>query len=408
MNYRFVKVTSYYRAFLDDYYIRNNNILYKPYDEHLAGIMEEGFGWADFFQRHLTELGIEAYEIIFNADQLQKQWAVEHGLSKSGEALLLEQLKHLKPEIIFFQDSLSFSKEFIKSLKKEISTLKKIIGWCCSPFNADQLQNFKYFDFNFGCSEKFIGVFKKNNIKAYELNHAFESSLLNQINIDNNYPEPDLIFIGSFILNSDFHDLRLKILEELLDKNIGISIYANLKQESFLKLKLRQGGYILSHSLAAIGLKEWMLKNNSLKKSYHLKDLPKRGNFSKKFLSTLSAQPLFGKEMLKAISKSKIGFNSHGGVAGDYAANSRMFEVTGVGSCLLTDHKKNIGKFFQVDKEIITYNSAEDCIEKVKWLLNHPAERKEIAASGQQKTLKDHTFKQRAAQLNEIILSELK
>jgi len=103
----------------------------------------------------------------------------------------------------------------------------------------------------------------------------------------------------------------------------------------------------------------------------------------------------------------KIGFNSHGEIAGEYAANVRLFEVTGAGSCLITDWKKNLDTFFEIDKEVVTYKSTEECIEKVQWLINHPEERKEIAKAGQKRTLRDHTFKQRAEQLNSIIQKEL-
>jgi len=111
--------------------------------------------------------------------------------------------------------------------------------------------------------------------------------------------------------------------------------------------------------------------------------------------------------MFKALSHSKIGFNYHGFAAGDYAANVRLFEVPGVGSCLITDLKKNLNDIFEIDKEVVAFTSAEECVEKVKWLINHPAERKAIAVAGQRRVLKDHTFEIRANHLDEIIRKEL-
>jgi spore maturation protein CgeB len=111
--------------------------------------------------------------------------------------------------------------------------------------------------------------------------------------------------------------------------------------------------------------------------------------------------------MLRLLSRSKICLNSHGGVAGEYAANIRMFEVTGAGSLLVTDDKKNIKDLFIPDTEIITYSSPGECISKLKWLLDKPEEIKKIALEGQQKTLKNHTLEQRVGLLNEIILKEL-
>ena len=79
----------------------------------------------------------------------------------------------------------------------------------------------------------------------------------------------------------------------------------------------------------------------------------------------------------------------------------RLFEATGVGTCLLTDWKQNLSEIFAPDLEVTTYKTAEECVDKVKWLLDHPKERKAIAEAGQARTLKEHTFEQRAAQMHE-------
>jgi spore maturation protein CgeB len=99
--------------------------------------------------------------------------------------------------------------------------------------------------------------------------------------------------------------------------------------------------------------------------------------------------------------------NMHVGIAGNCAGNMRMFEVTGVGSCLLTDNKKNISDLFDIGSEILVYNNVEDCIEKINWLNEHEEERKSIASRGHQKTLKYHTVGNRCCQIVDIISGEL-
>ena len=113
---------------------------------------------------------------------------------------------------------------------------------------------------------------------------------------------------------------------------------------------------------------------------------------------------LFGVEMYQVIQNSKLCINSHGGVAGDYAANMRLFEVTGIGTCLLTDDKQNMNELFIPGIECVTYQTKEEAKEKINWLLKHPAELTSIAKAGQARCLKDHTYDTRATQLNEIIL----
>ncbi len=81
----------------------------------------------------------------------------------------------------------------------------------------------------------------------------------------------------------------------------------------------------------------------------------------------------------------------------------RLFEATGVGSCLLTDWKNNLSDLFEPDAEVVAYRNAEECIEKAEYLLRHEGERQKIAAAGQCRTLRDHTFARRAEQLDQLI-----
>ena len=112
--------------------------------------------------------------------------------------------------------------------------------------------------------------------------------------------------------------------------------------------------------------------------------------------------------MYKLLRKSKIILNIHGKAANEYAGNMRLFEATGVGSCLITDNKKNLNELFDINNEIVVYNQSEDCIEKVKWLFKNEGERKKIAQSGQLRTLKSHTIEDRCKLIIDIICRELK
>jgi spore maturation protein CgeB len=118
--------------------------------------------------------------------------------------------------------------------------------------------------------------------------------------------------------------------------------------------------------------------------------------------------PVFGIDMFNLFMNSRVVLNFHIGIAGDYAGNMRMFEVTGVGSCLLTDNKKNMSDLFIPGSEVVVYDNDEDCIHKINWLLDHDDERKSIAIAGQQKTLAYHTVANRCSSIVDIINNELK
>jgi spore maturation protein CgeB len=112
--------------------------------------------------------------------------------------------------------------------------------------------------------------------------------------------------------------------------------------------------------------------------------------------------------MYRTLHRSRVTYNSHGDFAPHSASNRRLFESTGVASCLLTDHKSNISTLFEPDREVVTFTGTEDCIEKAKWLLAHPREAGEIAGAGQRRTLAEHTYARRAVELDAILTTALK
>lgn len=406
MSYKLVKVTTYYKDYLQRYYSQHPSIISLSYDEQHKHLMSQAYGWSDYYAKHLRTLGVDAYEIVANAEPMQKKWAEENKLQINANEIVLEQIKKFKPDVVFMQDSTAFNGNWVKYLKENVSSIKIVIGWCCSPFSKINMDNSKAFDFMFVCSKKFYEEFRQLGMEAYELHHAFESSLLPRIKENNNFPITNFIFIGSLIPGSGFHDLRKQVIEYIIDSGIEYELYANITYIKPIDLAGRKLAYLLSKVLKAFNLNEIALKIPKIGKVYSLKEMPQNLPGVKSLIK--KAKPsLYALDMFKALHKAKIAFNLHGQIAGDYAANVRMFEITGVGSCLLTDWKKNITELFEPDKEIITYNSAQECTEKIKWLLDHPSQLTEISKAGQQRTLNTHNYYLRASLLNEIIVKKL-
>jgi spore maturation protein CgeB len=120
-----------------------------------------------------------------------------------------------------------------------------------------------------------------------------------------------------------------------------------------------------------------------------------------------SSGPLFGLEMFQQLHDSRVALNTHIDISPANASNMRLFEAPGVGACMLTDWKANLSELFELDSEVITYRDADECVEKVEYLLTHESERRNIAAAGQRRTLRDHTFDHRAAQTDTLIRAAL-
>lgn len=403
MAYRFVKISGFYKNFLAYYYQKYPFVKDLNYDGQYRHLMDQGYGYSDYFHRHFKKHDVEGWEIVYNAAPLQRAWALENDTAKIGESLLIEQFKKFKPDVIFFQDSISFSPGFISSIKKEIPSVKQLIGMCCSPFTSETLNLYHHFDYMVGCSPYFTQIFDAEGIKNYEFNHCFEPSILKKLNRPETKKD-DIVFIGSFIGGKSFHNDRNVIIENLLEnKKVGLRVFGNLTIEPNHILFSKQLAYSLIALLNKFGMHQLVMKTPGLKKVALMDEFPTQPKYSKTLQSRINQSPLFGFEMYQKLADAKIGFNMHAGISGEYAANVRMFEVTGIGSLLLTDHKKNISDLFEPNKEIITYQSAGECLEKVNWLLSNPKELNEIAIAGHKRTLRDHTVEKRVEYLNEII-----
>ncbi len=112
--------------------------------------------------------------------------------------------------------------------------------------------------------------------------------------------------------------------------------------------------------------------------------------------------PCWGRNMYQIIHESKITINHHGNI-GPYANNMRLFEATGVGTLLITDWKENLPEMFEPEKEVVTYRSPEHCVDAIGYYLQHEEDRQGIARAGQERTLREHTYAERMAELVDIV-----
>ena len=108
---------------------------------------------------------------------------------------------------------------------------------------------------------------------------------------------------------------------------------------------------------------------------------------------------VWGADMYQALRRSKITLNSHIDMAGRGAGNMRLFEATGVGAFLLTDLKDNLHTLFAPDREVAVWRSVEDCLKAIDHALGDDAARQTIARAGQARTMAQHTYRHRAAEI---------
>ena len=85
----------------------------------------------------------------------------------------------------------------------------------------------------------------------------------------------------------------------------------------------------------------------------------------------------------------------------------RVWDVLGCGGFLLSNYQAEIPEYFEIGKDLETYESMEELEQKVQYYLTHEDERIEIAINGYEKTAKLHTYELRITEMIRI-LSEQK
>jgi len=405
MDYSVLKITTFSKYYLNHFYHRHPGLRNSPYDAQYSALMNDGFGWADFLSTNLRKIGIESQEIIFNAGPLQRAWARERGGRAGGTDLLIAQIAAIKPDVVFFEDMSLCSDEQINFLKERVNSIRLVIGYVSSPMALRLSRAAKSYDLFLCCGPAFTAMLKEIGLCAYELDHAFEPDILRRLDNSLQDHSQDVIFSGSLVPRDGFHSERIKVLTSLVRAGVDVKIYTDKTPYQPGVLLLKNALYYLNRIVKATG------QNGLGECPFFIRlnrwDSPVRVPAGLKHLLERAANPFYGMDMYGALAKSGIVLNVHADVAGDYAVNMRLFEATGAGSCLVTDHKKNIEDLFEPDHEVVTFRTDVEAVSKIRWLIEHPEKRKEIASAGQRRTLREHTFERRAALLNAIITGEL-
>lgn len=115
--------------------------------------------------------------------------------------------------------------------------------------------------------------------------------------------------------------------------------------------------------------------------------------------------PLSTGDMVRMYSKSKINLG-FGGVAAHqdtFCLKGRDFEIPMSGGLYLTEYSPELERVFAIGKEILTYRTIDELIEKVRHLLDHPDEAEAIREAGYRRALSEHTWKMRFEKIFRLI-----
>lgn len=81
----------------------------------------------------------------------------------------------------------------------------------------------------------------------------------------------------------------------------------------------------------------------------------------------------------------------------------RIWDVLGCAGFLITNYQAEIPEYFEIGKELETYETLEELEEKIRYYLSHEEERVEIAINGYEKVKNYHTYEKRLAQMLKLL-----
>lgn len=396
MSFKLLSISSMYRGYLDSFYRKYTSTKELSYHEHYNLLLNDTTEFAGSYTLNFRKLGIDAQCIIANDIVLQNKWKKEACIdSEDNSKILFEQVNSFRPDILWIEDLNHINSEWFGKIREKVKSISCIIAYHCAPYNKNQIDKLKLADIIITCTPGLKLDFEAMGLKTYLVYHGFDTNLLSRLNEKAPAAGNNLIFSGSLISGGNFHNSRIKLIESLLNNNLDIALYVTL--ENKYKIKAKQAIYLLSDFLRKVKLEKVTDKYSI----FEYGKTPVLGYSNG--LMAANHNPVYGLDMYNLFRSAKIVLNIHIGVAGIYAGNMRLFEVTGVGSCLLTDNKRNLSDLFEIGKEVVAYESPEDCISKARWLLDHEDERSQIARAGQKKTLESHTVNSRCKSIIEII-----
>jgi len=360
-----------------------------------AALCADFFGPVDSWESSLRNLGVDAHDIFAGIAPMDAAWWREYGAGAQPAPLGVasERIGRLAPDVIIIEGLEGFTPAEVATLRAASPTIRLVAGITGIELMHNRVLG--AVDLVLSCMKGQVAALCERGQQAVVLPHAFDPRILGRLG-PRRAPQDAINFVGNVVSGSHMHDERRRALEALVT-TVGLAVYTDvqaLNSSDFKRQAKLQAAYWSAHGAKRLGVSSAAIDRiGALCYATTWTSPPAWG--ASRIIAGAAKPSAFGLGMYRLLRRAQATFNLHVAFAGAYAANMRLFEATGAGVCLLTDHKSDIGEYFEPDAEILTYRSLEEAVEKARWIADHPADAGAIAARGQARTLKDHTFAQR-------------
>ena len=349
-----------YRRSYSSLILRSPDMHHLPYEKMSEWLFSQFIYYGDSYKHALASEGFSAEQIVPDCEFLQAKWAVENGMRLPSSwlyrkpfswaarvfpplrqenikfSVVTQQIRKMRPKIVWvFSGSMQPSPEIIAEWRRYSD--KIILWWACPlvagfPYNS--------FDMIFSGIPRLVDYFKSAGARAIHMSHSFDPRVLKYF-LAGSERAKKVVFLGSL---SKWHKERAELLEYLCE-HVDIDFYG----DSLYKIP----------------------GNNP-----HAKFCP----------------DAWGRDLYSIYDSYLITIHKNIDIAKNEISAKRLFEATGMGICVVAEVSEEISEFFQPGREIVTYSTKEECLEKIRHLLMNSQEAVKIGKAAQERTLRSHTY----------------
>jgi hypothetical protein len=406
MSYRCQIFHTPYEAFVRQFERAHFNSSHLPYESLYERFLATHYPLANCYAPYLGRLGYDAEEVFSSVPMLQKRWADERGLRYSEtdwlEDIVVAQASVFQPDVVILLDLFRFNARFRARLREAMGRRTFLIGWRFAP--TSDMTVFRDLDLLLTGSRDYAGILREHGANAEYLPHAFDPILAAKAPLE---ADRDLVFTftGNLGDRNGHHAQRYALIEVLMCET-PLEVWAPMEEPGSRSLRHRvldRISYQANRAFSTVGVSTHQrAKLPVLRRGARWCWDPSTPSLRSRHPDRCH-DPVFAMENYKVLGRSRITLNMHIDGTGQHAGNIRLFEGTGMGACLVTDWKVNLRELFEPDHEVVAYRSTEECVDKVRYLLQNEAVRQSIAAAGHQRLLREHTWANRCRALDDII-----
>jgi hypothetical protein len=337
---------------------------------------------------------LDATDVLVGVPELDAAFAREHeGAPGPGDPIGTAGavLRRMEPDLLFLSAVEFWTPEQILALKAQAPSVRAALGM--AGVDVYHWPAVRVLDGFVTCLKGLAASLREEGVAAFHMAHAFDPRLLERLGTVEK--STDFAFFGNIFPGGQWHDERRRLLDALADRCglVAYTAHPGADRSMTARRLLQTGAYWTGKALSgAPALLDVLPYGHELRRAASWPAPPSFAGSHR--LERTARPPVYGLDMHRALAATRLTVNTHIGSGGPYAANMRLYESTGVGAALLTDAKADLRDYFTED-EAVAFDSVEDAVAKAQALLKSPDRLADLAAAGQARTLKDHTYERR-------------